>query len=117
MQVYDHEGDVATTYSGELDLRKTGVFATYNNRSYVPHWEAPCNNIEGSSDGKKFGNNIKPDEKLAFYRKGVCRALPLVSDCIILSIPSLVDSNANQMNNKIYFYYRSLIIHIILLSV
>lgn len=103
MQVYDHEGDVATTYTGELDRHKTGLFATYNNRSYIPHWDFPCNNIEGSSDGKKFGNDIKADEKLAFYRKGVCRALPLVSD---RNIQLFVDSNENQTNIKITHYQK-----------
>ena len=70
---------MATTHTGELDLHKTGRFATYNNYSVLPHWEAPCNNIEGSSDGKKFGNYRKDDDIVTFYRKGLCRAIPLVS--------------------------------------
>lgn len=83
LQLYDHEGDVATTYTGELDTHKTGLFAAYNEESVLPHWNEPCNRIEGTSDGKKFGNDKGTDEILRFYRKGMCRAIPLVSNQIV----------------------------------
>lgn len=78
--MYDHEGDIATSYTGELDTHKTGLFATYNGDSVLEHWQEPCNNIDGSSDGKKFGNHKGPEETLRFYRKGICRTIPLVSN-------------------------------------
>lgn len=78
-KLYDHNGDVATTFTGEFDRHVAGAFDTYNNLPYLPQWDAPCNKMAGSSDGKKFGNDFSPDEKLYFYRKGIGRTIPMVS--------------------------------------
>ncbi|XP_065217044.1 scavenger receptor class B member 1-like isoform X2 [Planococcus citri] len=77
-RMYDFNGDVETTYTGEKDLHLSGILATYNRSPTLPQWEAPCNKVEGSSDGTKFPTNIKPNETLWFFRKSMCRAVPMV---------------------------------------
>lgn len=77
--MYDFDGDVETTYTGEQDLHLSGILATYNRSPYLPQWDAPCNKVEGSSDGTKFQTNITPNETLWFFRKSMCRAVPMVS--------------------------------------
>lgn len=78
-QMYDFTGDISTTYTGETDNHLSGVFETYNNLSYLSQWSAPCNKLNGSSDGTKFPTGIKPDERLSFFRKSLCRSMPMVS--------------------------------------
>lgn len=77
--MYDLKSDVFTAYTGETDLHLTGTFATYNRLPYLAQWpSAPCNKIDGASDGVKFQSNIKPNETLWFFRKSMGRALPMV---------------------------------------
>lgn len=78
MQSYDFKGDVSTTFSGELNTDLTGQIDTYNHLPYLPQWEPPCNRLQLTSDGMKFPNNIKPNQTLMFYRKSICRTIPLV---------------------------------------
>lgn len=79
LQMYDFTGDIATTYTGETDNHLSGTFETYNNLSYLPQWSAPCNKLQGSSDGTKFPTGIKDYEQLSFFRKSMCRSVPMVS--------------------------------------
>ncbi len=78
-QMYDFSGDVSTTYTGEFDNHLSGILATYNRLPYLPQWEAPCNALQGSSDGTKFPTGIKNNETIRFFRKSLCRSMPLVS--------------------------------------
>lgn len=66
-QLFDHDNDRATTYSGEKNIRQAGLFSTYNDLPNLPYWEAPCDKLRGSTDGKKFGNNILRHEKIYIY--------------------------------------------------
>ena len=77
--MYDFDGDVSTTYTGQTDLHLSGILATYNRDSVLQQWEAPCNKLEGSSDGTKFPTGVKANESLRFFRKSMCRSVPMVS--------------------------------------
>lgn len=81
-RMYDFTGDVSTTYTGQGDVKKSGLFASYNRRPYLPQWDLPCGNVDGASDGTKFPTYIKPEDELLFFRKSLCRAVPMerVSD-------------------------------------
>ncbi|XP_014254446.1 scavenger receptor class B member 1-like isoform X2 [Cimex lectularius] len=77
-RMYDFDGDTSTTYSGVNDIKNSGLLATYNQKGYLPQWEAPCNNLTGASDGTKFNSLIKKDQDLLFFRKSLCRSMSLV---------------------------------------
>lgn len=79
-RMYDFEGDVSVTYTGETDMRKSGLFASYNNRQYLPQWQAPCNRLHGASDGTKFPASLSTNDTLLFYRKSLCRTMPVTSN-------------------------------------
>lgn len=78
--MYDFTGDVSTTFSGEDNNHLSGILATYNRLPYLPQWKAPCNKLQGSSDGTKFPTGIKNNESLSFFRKSLCRSMPMVSN-------------------------------------
>ena len=77
--MYDFTGDIETTYSGQTDLHLSGILDTYNHSPVLPQWEAPCNILQGSSDSTKFPTGILPNETLRFFRKSLCRSMPMVS--------------------------------------
>lgn len=81
--MYDFDGDVSTTYTGDPDLHQSGILATYNRLPHLPQWEAPCNKLEGSSDGTKFPTMMAPNESLSFFRKSMCRSMPMVSSRVL----------------------------------
>lgn len=73
------EGQVFTVYTGETNPHLAGVFATYNRLPYLSQWpSAPCNKVEGASDGGKFPTNIEPNETLWFFSPSMGRAMPMV---------------------------------------
>lgn len=76
--MYGLSQETFTTFTGEKNYRTAGQIAEYNNRTYLPQWEAPCNNIVGASDGTKYGADIQEDEILYLYHRALCRTLPLV---------------------------------------
>lgn len=78
--MYNFEGDTSTTYTGMTDIRLSGLLENYNGLPYLPQWQGEhCNNITGASDGTKFPSYIKPNDTLYFFRKSLCRIMPLVS--------------------------------------
>ncbi|XP_022199690.1 scavenger receptor class B member 1 isoform X1 [Nilaparvata lugens] len=77
-RMYYFEGDTSTTFTGMTDPRLGGLIDNYNNRPYLPQWEAPCDVVSNSSDGSKFPSYIKPNDTLRFFRKSLCRSMPLV---------------------------------------
>ncbi|KAK6644987.1 hypothetical protein RUM43_001263 [Polyplax serrata] len=77
-RMYDFQGDVSTVYTGDTDLAKAGLLATYNRSPKLPHWDLPCGQVNDSSDGTKFPSFIHPNDSLLFYRKSMCRSMPLV---------------------------------------
>lgn len=81
-QMYDFQGDVSTVYTGDTDLAKAGLLATYNRSPKLPHWDLPCGQVNDSSDGTKFPSFIHPNDSLLFYRKSMCRSMPLVSSVL-----------------------------------
>lgn len=81
-QVCDISDDNSATYTGEKDYTTGGLLAKYNNVTYLQNLGKTCGNIEGSTDGKKFGNDISPHKTLYFYQKTFCRAFPLVRNPI-----------------------------------
>lgn len=77
--MYDFDNDVATVYTGETDIRKSGQIDTYRRLPRLPHWEGEhCSRLRGASDATKFPSLIQPNDTLYFYRKSVCRAMPIV---------------------------------------
>lgn len=77
-RMYDFQGDTSTTYTGMTDLRLSGLIENYNGLPYLPQWEgSPCNIVNKSSDGTKFPSSIKPNDTLRFFRKSLCRSVPL----------------------------------------
>lgn len=78
--MYDFDGDVSTFYTGDNDLSKSGLLATYNRSPKLPQWDLPCGRVNDSSDGTKFPSFINPNDSLLFFRKSLCRAMPLVNN-------------------------------------
>lgn len=77
--MYEFEGDFATIYTGENDIRRAGLLDTYRGSTKIPQWDAPCGLVQNASDGTKFPGEIKPNDTLLFFRKSMCRAKSLVS--------------------------------------
>lgn len=85
--MYDFTGDTSTVYTGESDLRYGGLFENYNGLPYLPQWNgAPCNLVQHASDGAKFPSLVKPNDTLLFFRKSLCRSMPMVSKEVFYSI-------------------------------
>ncbi|XP_025412852.1 scavenger receptor class B member 1-like isoform X2 [Sipha flava] len=78
-RMYEFTGDSATVYTGEDDVKKSGIIENYNTRPYLPQWPAaPCNTVTGASDGTKFPSMLSPDDTPMFFRKSLCRSMPMV---------------------------------------
>lgn len=77
--MYDFEGDIETVYTGETDVRKTGLIEKYNRDTNLPQWSGKCANVQGASDGTKFASYIQPNETLLFFRKSLCRSARMVN--------------------------------------
>lgn len=79
LQMYDFVGDTATIYTGSNDINKTGLIENYNTRPYLPQWPSePCNTVSGASDGTKFPSLLTPESTPRFFRKSICRSMPMV---------------------------------------
>lgn len=77
--MYDFTGDSATIYTGTGDVSKSGTIENYNRRPYLPQWPAaPCNKVSGASDGTKFPSASENGTQMMFFRKSLCRAIPMV---------------------------------------
>ncbi|XP_014296232.1 scavenger receptor class B member 1 isoform X1 [Microplitis demolitor] len=77
-RMYDFDGDFETVYTGEKDIRKTGLIEKYNGDVNLPQWTGKCGNVNGASDGAKFPSYIEPNDTLIFYRKSLCRSAKMV---------------------------------------
>ncbi|XP_015379121.1 PREDICTED: scavenger receptor class B member 1-like isoform X1 [Diuraphis noxia] len=78
-RMYDFTGDSATIYTGSSDVSKSGTIENYNRRPYLPQWPAaPCNKVTGASDGTKFPSVSENGTQMMFFRKSLCRAIPMV---------------------------------------
>ncbi|CAH0385788.1 unnamed protein product [Bemisia tabaci] len=77
-RMYDFKGDISTIYDGTTDVKKAGLIDTYNRLDHLPQWEHPCDKVQNASDGTKFPSLIKPDDSLYFFRKSMCRTMPMV---------------------------------------
>ncbi|XP_020280180.1 scavenger receptor class B member 1-like isoform X2 [Pseudomyrmex gracilis] len=73
-RMYDFEGDFETVFTGETDVRKTGLIDKYNGDVNLPQWTGKCANVHGASDAVKFPSYIQPNDTLLFYRKSLCRS-------------------------------------------
>ncbi|XP_070154253.1 scavenger receptor class B member 1 isoform X2 [Polyergus mexicanus] len=73
-RMYDFDGDFETIFTGETDLRTTGLIDTYNGDVNLPQWTGKCANVHGASDGVKFPSYIEPNDTLLFFRKSLCRS-------------------------------------------
>jgi hypothetical protein len=77
--MYDFDNDIATVYTGETDMKMSGLIDTYRRLPRLPHWEGEhCSHVRGASDATKFPSLIQPNDTVYFYRKSVCRAMPTV---------------------------------------
>ncbi|VVC45242.1 Hypothetical protein CINCED_3A005523 [Cinara cedri] len=89
-RMYDFNGDTATIYTGKNDISKSGMIDNYNTRPYLPQWPSePCNKVSGASDGTKFPSMLTPDSTPMFFRKSVCRAMPMVRASNLTLLDSL----------------------------
>ncbi|XP_011260919.1 scavenger receptor class B member 1 isoform X2 [Camponotus floridanus] len=77
-RMYDFDGDFETIYTGETDIRMTGLIDKYNGDVNLPQWTGKCANVNGASDGVKFPSYIEPNDTLLFFRKSLCRSERLV---------------------------------------
>ncbi|XP_012270978.1 scavenger receptor class B member 1 isoform X2 [Orussus abietinus] len=73
-RMYDFEGDYETVYTGENDVKLTGLIEKYNGDVNLPQWTGKCANVKGASDGAKFSSYIEPNDTLLFFRKSLCRS-------------------------------------------
>lgn len=73
-RMYDFSGDYETVYTGENDVKMTGLIDKYNGNVNLPHWTGKCANVHGASDGSKFPTYIQPNDTLLFFRKSLCRS-------------------------------------------
>lgn len=98
LQMYDFEGDYETVYTGENDLRLSGLLATYRGSRYLPQWpgnEGKCGDIMGASDGTKYSSFIEPGDKQKFYRKSMCRPADMIQ---------IGEENIKGLNSYIYTF-------------
>ncbi|XP_048003958.1 scavenger receptor class B member 1-like isoform X1 [Leguminivora glycinivorella] len=78
-RMYDFKGDYETIYTGEADVRDSGLIDTYRGSKDLPQWQGShCSNVQGASDGTKFRGGVTRNESLLFFRKSLCRAAPLI---------------------------------------
>ncbi|XP_011877629.1 PREDICTED: scavenger receptor class B member 1 isoform X2 [Vollenhovia emeryi] len=77
-RMYDFDGDFETIYTGETDIRLTGLIDKYNGDVNLPQWPGKCANVQGASDGVKFPSFIEPNDTILFFRKSLCRSERLV---------------------------------------
>ncbi|XP_050587850.1 scavenger receptor class B member 1-like isoform X1 [Bombus affinis] len=73
-RMYDFEGDYINVYTGEKDIRRTGLIEKYNGDVNLPQWTGKCANVKGASDGAKYANYIEPNDTVLFFRKSLCRS-------------------------------------------
>ncbi|XP_067012434.2 scavenger receptor class B member 1 [Anabrus simplex] len=82
-RMYDFNGDTSTVYTGETDVRKSGLFETYRGSKHLPHWyrnREECSrvsSVDGASDATKFPSLIQPDDNITMFRKSLCRTMPM----------------------------------------
>lgn len=84
LQVLDYTDESHTFFTGTHYYENAGLFANINNEMHLPYYKAPCNRLAGASDGKKFGNNIDPKQKLYLFTKIFCRTATIVSNCVFM---------------------------------
>ncbi|XP_076642732.1 scavenger receptor class B member 1 isoform X1 [Halictus rubicundus] len=77
-RMYDFDGDYETVYTGETDVRLSGLIEKYNGDVNLPQWTGKCANVNGSSDGVKFPGYIQPNDTVLFFRKSLCRSAHMV---------------------------------------
>ncbi|XP_014213867.1 protein peste-like, partial [Copidosoma floridanum] len=77
-RMYDFDGDFETVYTGEKDVRLTGLIEKYKGSENLPQWTGRCANVRESSDGAKFQGFIEPNDTLRFFRKSLCRSADMV---------------------------------------
>lgn len=82
-QMYDFDGDFETVYTGETDIRLTGLIDKYRGDVNLPQWTGKCANVNGASDGVKFPSFIQPNDTILFYRKSLCRSALMVCSVVI----------------------------------
>jgi len=44
--MYDFDGDFETIYTGETDVRLTGLIDKYNGDANLPQWTGKCANVQ-----------------------------------------------------------------------
>lgn len=77
-RMYDFDGDFETIYTGESDIRQTGLIDTYKGSKNLPQWTGQCANVNRASDGAKFPSYIEPNDTVLFFRKSLCRSAEMV---------------------------------------
>ncbi|PSN32018.1 hypothetical protein C0J52_18110 [Blattella germanica] len=88
--MYNFDGDFATVFTGEKEVKQAGMIEKYRGLNYLPHWDGEhCQKLEGASDATKFPSLIEKNETLYFYRKSVCRTMPAMFTGVESSINGL----------------------------
>lgn len=89
--MYDFDGDYETIYTGETDIRLSGMIDKYNGNVDLPQWTGKCANVNGASDGTKFRSYIQPNDTLLFFRKSLCRSERMVISVIAIHFGQIVN--------------------------
>ncbi|KAF3428525.1 hypothetical protein E2986_04366 [Frieseomelitta varia] len=79
-RMYDFENDYINVYTGENDIRQTGLIEKFNGNVNLPQWTGKCANVKGASDGSKFASYIQPNDTILFFRKSLCRSAIMKRD-------------------------------------
>lgn len=91
--MYDFNGDFETIYTGENDIRLSGMIEKYNGKTDLPQWTGKCANVNGASDGTKFPSFIQPNDTILFFRKSLCRSERMVISVIAIHFGRFVTSS------------------------
>lgn len=96
--MYDFNGDFETIYTGETNIRMTGLIDMYNGDMNLPQWTGKCANVQGASDGVKFPSYIEPNDTLLFFRKSLCRSERMVILIICNHFDEMINSCKSRKN-------------------
>ncbi|XP_017892677.1 scavenger receptor class B member 1-like [Ceratina calcarata] len=111
-RMYDFDGEYENVYTGENDIRMTGLIEKYKGDENLPQWTGKCANVKGASDGVKFPSYIEPNDTILFFRKSLCRSASMtrIGEKVITGletykykfIENILDNGAYNPENKCF---------------
>lgn len=98
LQMYDFDSAYENIYTGETDIRLSGLIEKYNGNVDLPQWSGKCANVNGASDGTKFPSFIQPNDTILFFRKSLCRSERMVISVIAIHFGRIVTSSPREFS-------------------